>query len=94
MYSEAKYHMANTAEPRKKTTMFAADSERDLNVASGTSGRSDHRPSMSRNSASSANPTAIGTSTAAEPQPSVSVRTIPNVSSTSPAVTVTAPSTS
>ena len=90
-YSETKYHMANTAAPRKKTTTLAALSVREANIRSGISGRAASRPSIVRKRASSARPTAIRPSVANEPQPLTSVRTMANVRTIRPAVTVSAP---
>ena len=76
-YSETKYHMANAAEPMKRTTRLAPLSARDAKIRSGTSGRSARRPSMKSEGASSARPTASSASVRAEPQPCCSEPTIP-----------------
>ena len=67
--------------------MLAAERLRTPNTRSGISGRGEKRPSIARNTPSSASPIAIGTSACAEPQPWSSVLTMPNVSSMRPAVT-------
>ncbi len=66
----------------------AQDRERDQRL------RSRSAPRRARRRRAARNPTASGTSTPAEPQPSVSVRTIPNVRLTRLAVISTAPATS
>ncbi len=74
--------------------MFAIRSWRKRRIERGTSGAFARRASTSTNSPSSATPAASGPSTPGEPQPSVSVRTIPYVRPTRLAVTSTAPATS
>ncbi len=61
------------------------------NTRSGISGSRATLPSTYTNAASSATPSAIGASTPAEPQPSVSVRTIAYTSAVSAPVTSSAP---
>ena len=69
--------MANTEAPSMKTTTLAPLSVRDRKIRSGTSGRVDSRPSMTRKTPSSASPAARVASVVNEPQPLTSVRTIP-----------------
>ena len=92
-YSETKYHIANTEQPSRKTTRLAAVSVRERKIPSGTSGRGARR-SMKRKRTSSAMPAAATSSVAADVQPLTSVRTMAKVSSTRPAVTLSAPATS
>ena len=68
-------------------------SVRERKIPSGTSGRGARR-SMKRKSASSARPAPATSSVAADVQPLTSVRTMAKVSSTRPAVTLSAPATS
>ncbi len=94
MYSVRKNHAGNCAAYSSTTTMLAARSCPTRKIDSGTSGACATRASTYTNELSSTTAVAIGTSTPVEPQPSVSVRTIPKVRATSPAVTSTAPATS
>ncbi len=84
--------MANTAQPMKKTTRLDAVTVRARKMSSGTSGLREKRASIATNAPSRTRPAPIVPSVAAEPQPLTSVRTIPKVTSTRPAVTVKAPS--
>ena len=76
-YSVMKKNMENKAAYIKITTRFAARRRESLKMLSGTSGASATRPSTSRNAAIRTSAAASGPRTPGEPQPSVSVRTMP-----------------
>ena len=91
MYSVRKNQAGNCDAYSSSTTAFAARRWPIRKIDSGTSGSRANRASTSRNAASRTTPPISGTSTPGAPQPSVSVRTIPNVRLTRLAVTSTAP---
>ena len=77
MYRVRKNHIEKTPEYSSAMTMLAARRRGIRKTLSGSSGAGAKRPSTSANSASSAAAIASGPSTPAEPQPRVSLRTIP-----------------
>ena len=93
-YSDTKYHIANTEDPSRKTTRFAAVSVRDEKIRSGTSGRRARRSMKTKATSSAAARRADEHGVCGDPQPLTSVRTIAKVSTTRPAVTDSAPATS
>jgi hypothetical protein len=89
-----KKNIENIAKYMSMTIRLATRSCPTLKIESGTSGARATRASTNTNAPSSRPATASGASTPVDPQPSASVRTIPYVRLTSPAVTSNAPVTS
>ncbi len=91
MYSVRKNHIANDAAPTVIRITFAALRVREEKIRSGISGERANRPSIATNTPSSTTPATSSAIVDPSPHPVVSVRTIPNTSSESPIVAVSAP---
>jgi hypothetical protein len=77
MYSVVKNHIGKSAALNSSTTPLATRSGLEANTRMGTSGACANRDSISTNTPSSARPSTIGPSAAAELHPSLPAVTMP-----------------